>query len=131
MRDLPHITESEWIVMNQLWDTSPLTAAEIVKRVRMEKNLVSTTVRTLLRRLVAKKAVRFTVDENNAKLYYYYPMVTEEECVSEKSKHILSVYYRDNLEKMVATFVDDSALTAEEIDSLKELLEKKKRDLHS
>ncbi|MDL2317961.1 BlaI/MecI/CopY family transcriptional regulator [Eubacteriales bacterium OttesenSCG-928-A19] len=131
MSDLPHITESEWLIMRQLWEEAPLTAAEIVKRVQMQKGLVDTTIKTLLRRLIAKKAVRFTIDEKNSKLYYYYPMVTEDECISEKSKHFLSMYYRDNLEKMVSAFVDDSDLTASEIDNLKKLLDEKKRGLHN
>ncbi|MDL2218280.1 BlaI/MecI/CopY family transcriptional regulator [Christensenellaceae bacterium OttesenSCG-928-M15] len=130
MSDLPHITESEWLIMHQLWEEAPLTAAEIVERVQLQKGLVDTTIKTLLRRLIAKKAVRFTIDEKNSKLYYYYPMVTEEECVSEKSRHFLSIYYRDNLEKMVTAFVDDSHLTAKEIDNLKNLLDEKKKGLH-
>lgn len=131
MSDLPHITESEWLIMRQLWEEAPLTAAEIVKRVQMQKGLVDTTIKTLLRRLIAKKAVRFTIDEKNSKLYYYTPTVTEEECISEKSKHFLSIYYRDNLEKMVSAFVDDSDLTATEIDNLKKLLDEKKKELHN
>lgn len=127
MSNLPHITESEWLVMSQLWNQSPLTAAEIVKLVNIEKELAATTVKTLLRRLISKQAVRYTIDKDNAKLYYYYPIVTEEECVLEKSKHFLSAYFRNNLEKMVTTFVDGSDLTTNEIDSLKELLDKKKQ----
>lgn len=130
MSNLPHITESEWLIMNQLWNQSPLTAAEIVTLVNTEKKLAVTTVKTLLRRLISKKAVRFTIDKNNAKLYYYYPIVMEEECVLEKSKHFLSVYFRNNLEKLMTTFVDDSDLTANEIDSLKELLDKKRKDIN-
>ena len=129
MSDLPHITGSEWLIMNHRWNECPLTAAEIVKRVSAEKKTAATTVKTLLRRLIAKKAVRFTIDEENTKLYYYYPMVSEEECVLDKTKHLLSVYYRDNLEKMVSTFVDDSDLTEQEIESLKILLDTKTRDL--
>lgn len=128
MGALPHITESEWLIMNQLWEKSPLTAAEIVKRVQVEKNLVATTVKTLLRRLIAKEAVAFTVDPKNSKLYYYSPLVTEKECVVEKSKHFLSLYYKDDIEKMLTTFVDSSNLSDEELQHLADLLKRKRGD---
>lgn len=128
MGALPHITESEWLIMNQLWEMSPLTAAEIVKRVQAEKNLVATTVKTLLRRLIAKEAVGFTVDPKNSKLYYYSPLVTEKECVVEKSKHFLSLYYKDDIEKMLTTFVDSSNLSDDELQHLADLLKRKRGD---
>lgn len=129
MSKFPNITESEWLIMKQLWRQSPLTAAELVKNVQTEKELVATTVKTLLRRLIAKGAVRFTIDEHNSKLYYYYPLVAEDECVRNKTKHFLSVYYKDNLQKMMATFVEDSSITEDEIDSIKKLLDEKKKDM--
>ncbi|MGF7012116.1 BlaI family penicillinase repressor [Lachnospiraceae bacterium PF1-21] len=129
MAIIPHITESEWLIMHELWKDSPLTAAQLVERVQAQKGLVATTIKTLLRRLISKNAVRFTIDENNAKLYYYYPNVTEEECIEKQSKHFLSLYYGGNVNKMLATFVDDSQLSGEEIDQLKDLLDAKKKTL--
>ncbi len=126
MRKLPHITESEWMIMSQLWEEAPLTAAQLVKRVQQSKNLVGTTVKTLLRRLIAKDAVNFTVDEQNSKLYYYYPLVTENECVTEKGRHFLSIYCNDSIQKLISTFVDSTDLSNEELENLKELLERKK-----
>ena len=126
MSKLPHITESEWMIMHHLWEQSPLTAAQLVERVQQDKKLVGTTVKTLLRRLIAKDAVGFTIDENNAKLYYYFPLVAENECVTQKGKRFLSLYCDDNIEKMLTTFVDSTELTDDEIDKLKSILDGKK-----
>ncbi|MDL2259079.1 BlaI/MecI/CopY family transcriptional regulator [Eubacteriales bacterium OttesenSCG-928-K08] len=128
MGDLPHITQSEWTVMKQLWKKSPLTIAELVKNVQSEQRLAATTIKTLLRRLIAKEAVDFTIDEKNAKLYYYSPLVSEEECVKNASKQFLTQYHQDNVERLFATFVDSTDLSNEEIDHLKDLLERKKAE---
>lgn len=126
MTKLPRITESEWAIMKELWSEAPLTAAQLVERVQKEIDLAVTTVKTLLRRLIAKGAVKYSIDENNAKLYYYFPLVTENECVIDKGKRFLSVYCNDNIEKMLTTFVDSTELTDDEIDKLKEILDGKK-----
>ncbi len=125
-KKLPKISESEWLIMNKLWEHSPATAAEIVEKVQKEKDLEVTTIKTLLRRLIAKKAVAFTVDENNAKLYYYRPIVSQSECVLEESKQFLHLYYENNLKKMFAMFLENNQLTQDEIADLKHILEKKK-----
>lgn len=126
MSDLPHITESEWLIMRQLWEKAPLTAAEIVDRLQTQTGLAPTTIKTLLRRLIAKKAVRFTIDEKNTKLYYYIPLVEEQDCVEKESRHFLSLYYKDNVQRLLTTFVDTNDLSDEEIDQLRQLLEKRK-----
>lgn len=130
MNQLPNITESEWLVMETLWGEAPLTAAQIVERAQAEKRLVGTTIKTLLRRLISKGAVGFTVDEHNAKLYHYFPLVTEQACVAKKSRHFLSLYYKDNVKKLFSAFVDNSNLSDEEIENLQKMLERKKGDVH-
>lgn len=128
MSDLPHITQSEWNIMKQLWKKSPVTGAELVRRVQAEQNLVSTTVKTLLRRLIAKKAVGFTIDEKNSKLYFYFPLVTEKECVKRADKNFLKQYHQNDVGSLFVSFVDSADLSNEEIDRLKDLLEQKKAE---
>lgn len=126
MNQSPHITETEWLVMRQLWEKSPLSAAEIVNRVQTEKPLVATTVKTLLRRLIAKDAVGYSVDKKNSKLYYYYPLVTEESCATKQRKHFVSLYYNGSFKNMVAAFMGDNDLSHEELEGLRQLLDEKR-----
>jgi BlaI family penicillinase repressor len=128
MAAIPHITESEWLIMDRLWEKAPRTAAEIVKEIQAEKKLENTTIRTLLRRLVAKEAVGFTVDKYDSKVYHYSPLVARQDCVVEENRHFLSLYYKDNIEKLFSTFVGHTDMTNDEINSLKQLLEKKQRE---
>lgn len=127
MEALPHITETEWFIMEKLWEKSPRTAADIVKEIQAAKKLANTTVRTLLRRLVAKEAVGFHVDEHDTKIYHYFPIVAKQDCVEKESQHFLSLYYKNDVGKLFSAFADSTNMTNDEIDNLKHLLEQKKR----
>ena len=112
--------------MNKLWEKSPLTAAEIVEKIQREKDLKITTIKTLLRRLIAKKAVSFTIDPKNSKLYYYSPIVEQQDCILKESRQFLSLYYENDLNKLFANFLEDTKLSDQEIEALKKILEQKK-----
>jgi BlaI family penicillinase repressor len=126
MANLPALTESEWLVMLRLWEKFPLTAAELLEITINGKTLPNTTVRTLLRRLVAKKAVGFSIDEQNANLYHYFPLISEQDCIRMENKHFLELYYRNNTSKLFAAFMDDADLNDEEIERFKMMLDDKK-----
>ncbi len=125
MPSLPPITESEWLIMARLWAKYPQTASELMDAELDGKPLTSASVRTLLRRLVAKKAVGFTVDEKNASLYYYHPLFCEQDCIKQERQHFLEHYYRNNVGGLLADIVSDSDLPTEELARLRALIDKK------
>ena len=55
--NLPDITESEWSIMEALWEKCPQTAPELAKALRPTAGWAENTVRTLLTRLVDKGAL--------------------------------------------------------------------------
>ena len=54
----PNISDSEWAVMEVLWERPSQTASEITKALRPSTNWAENTVRTLLTRLVEKGALK-------------------------------------------------------------------------
>ena len=58
MPPLPDISESEWTLMEALWESSPQTASELTKTLRPTINWAENTVRTLLTRLLGKGAAK-------------------------------------------------------------------------
>ena len=60
------LTEAEWLVMNALWDKYPATARDIAERLPAEVNWAYTTIKTMLSRLVEKKAVRESKQGNRS-----------------------------------------------------------------
>ncbi len=52
------LTEPEWIITNALWDKHPAKARDVVERLPSSVGWAYTTVKTMLDRLVEKRAVK-------------------------------------------------------------------------
>ena len=124
MAAVPQISGTEWQVMKVLWAKSPLTANEVILELAGFTSWKPNTVKTLLGRLVRKKALAFDKD---GRTYAYYPLVAEAECVKAESRSFLDKVFAGSLSGMVARFLEEETLTSEELAELKELLERKER----
>ena len=123
MKEIPDISDTEWQVMKILWEESPLTAGQVIERLAGKVNWKPKTVKTLLGRLVKKLALGFTEDN---RLYRYYPLVNEAECVKAESKSFLEKVYNGSLNVMLANFLEAEELSPEEIEELVKILEGKR-----
>lgn len=123
------ISGAEWGVMKALWESEvSMTSAEIVSRVKSERDRSPRTIKTLLQRLVAKGFVAYTVDSADSRVYHYSPKVTEEECMQKENRDFVSQYYNGDVGGMLARFIGDNDLTEEQIKSLSALLNAKMED---
>lgn len=122
MRKVPNISDAEWVVMRVLWDRSPRTANEVIGELEAETEWSPQTIKTLLNRLVKKEALGY---EANGRIYDYYPLVQEEDCVREESRSFLARVYRGALTPMLSHFLESEKLSAEEIEELRRLLDEK------
>ncbi|EEG77268.1 BlaI/MecI/CopY family transcriptional regulator [Dethiobacter alkaliphilus] len=125
MNSVPRISEAEWQVMKVLWEGSPRTAGEIVQALEDSTEWNPRTIKTLVSRLVKKKAISYEKDEKDSRKYHYYPLVSEDECVRAESKSFLKRVYGGALNVMIANFLEEQELSQKEIEELKSILEKK------
>jgi len=124
MTGTPKIAESEWKVMKVLWSRAePMPAYDIIQALSSE-GWQPKTVKTLLSRLVKKKALGYRTYKN---LYLYYPLVSEAECVKVESESFLKRCFGGNLEPMLAHFVEERRLGKGQIAELKRILDQKGR----
>jgi BlaI family transcriptional regulator, penicillinase repressor len=121
MLDKPKISEAEWEVMRVLWNCSPVTANEVISALSDKTAWNPRTVRTLINRLVAKKALGF---EKTGRQYHYYPLVSEEASVQTETKSFLERVRGGALKPILAAFLEEQKLTPDEIAELKEILDK-------
>jgi BlaI family transcriptional regulator, penicillinase repressor len=121
MKKIPRISESEWEVMRALWEKGPSTASEVIAALP-KKGWHPKTVKTLLGRLVKKKAAGF-VEEGRT--YIYRALVSEKECAAAESASFLERVFGGSLQPMLAHFVERQKLSAEEIRELKRILDRK------
>ena len=124
MKKMPRISESEWLVMRQLWGRSPATANEVVAALSQKTQWKPKTIKTLLGRLVRKKALGF---EKQGRQYHYFPLVSERACARAETKALLRRVYGGALQPMLAAFLDEQELSPEEIADLRRILEEKDR----
>ena len=86
------------------------------------------TVKTLIRRLVAKGMITFSVDPADARIYHYTAAVSREAGVQDKNRSILDLVYGGRAGDLLANFVEKAPLNAGEIERLQRLLDQKKAD---
>ena len=122
MKTVPKISETEWEVMKVLWANSPLSADEIIAQLATQDAWHPKTAKTLLNRLVKKKALGF---EKEGRAYLYHPLVKEVECVKAASDSFLARVFGGSLTPMLAHFVEQKKMSPGEIRALKRLLDRK------
>ncbi len=121
IKPLPQITDSEWIVMKVLWEESPLLSRDIIKRVGEKSTWNNKTIETLLRRLVDKGAVGFSLI--NSKVREYFPLVSHEECEKVESETFLRKVYDGSVSMLMAGLLKHQKVSQEELEKLKKLID--------
>ena len=122
MKKIPGISEAEWQVMKVLWKKSPLTANDIVQILTRETHWKRETIRTLINRLVRKKALDF---KKQSRQYLYFPLLSESDCVMQETKSFLDRVHGGSIEPMLAAFVKSEKLSEKKIERLKQILDAK------
>lgn len=117
---LPRISESEWVVMKELWRQHPQTAGDLIQTLSGRSTWSPATIKTLLNRLVGKGALGF---DKQGREYRYYPLVEEAACVRAESASFLDRVFGGALAPMLASFLEQESLSPEEVARLKGLLE--------
>jgi BlaI family transcriptional regulator, penicillinase repressor len=116
------ISDAEWQVLSLLWERHPLTSSEIIEALSPRTGWRQTTIKTLLKRLVEKGAVRY---EEQGHRYLYSPKLSREECVLHESRSFLKRVFEGDPQSLLTHFVRTSRLSACEIEQLKRILDEK------
>ena len=82
-KQAPKIADSEWRVMQVLWERGPQTANEVVQALAGEVAWKPRTIKTLIGRLVKKGAVKAS-DEGHR--YRYEAALDESACIRSETK---------------------------------------------
>ncbi|MCB1225472.1 MAG: BlaI/MecI/CopY family transcriptional regulator [Verrucomicrobiales bacterium] len=121
MATVPDISDSEWLIMEALWESSPQTASEVAKSLRPSTGWAENTVRTLLSRLVEKSALKTSQNPSGTRTFL--PAVRRETCVRAESKTFLDRVFGGAAQPLLIHFAQNTKLTADEVRELKKLLD--------
>ena len=116
-----NLSDSEWKLMNRLWDRSPMTITELTAALREDTGWTKNTVITMLSRLETKGAVRY---EEGGRAKRYFPTVDREDAARAETESFLSKVYGGSLGLMMSAMVESHALTEADIAELSAILEK-------
>jgi BlaI family penicillinase repressor len=98
------ISDSEWDVMEPVWEAGACTAADVIKRLRATHDWNHSTIRTLLARLVEKGALDYQVD----------------------GSRFLEKVFGGDVGALLAHFVADASLDRDQLEQLQQVLAQQK-----
>ncbi len=124
MKNIPGISDAEWVVMELFWQHAPLSAGEIHQRLQPHSTWHLKTVHTLIGRLVKKGALR---REKVHRVNVFHPLVERAACLHEASDSFLQRYFQANMAPMLANYLDNEEVTEEELEEMRQLLASKQK----
>ena len=120
MKELPRITDAEWLVMQELWSSPDLTADELIDKLKGKVTWNACTIRTLINRLLQKKVLKH---KKEGRKYRYWPAISRERCVRQERRSFVQRVYGGTVTPLLAAFIEETQLSPEEIKELKRMLD--------
>ena len=114
------LTNSEWQLMNCLWERHPATARGIAERLPEDVKWAYTTIRTLLARLVDKGAVR---EYKEGKTSLYEPLLARDIARRSALKTLVNQAFDGAYGPLMHFLVNDQRLSRAQREALSEILE--------
>jgi predicted transcriptional regulator len=121
------ISEAEAVLMDVLWRGAPRSAEEILSEVGPRQGWQEGTVKSLLNRLLKKKAIKA---ERDGRRYLYTPLLSREKYVSQESKGLLDRLFGGRVAPLVVHFSEQRKLSKKDIAELRRLLEELDSEQH-
>ncbi len=122
MKTPPDVSDAEWRVMEVLWKNSHASAHEVIEAMAGESDWKPNTIRTLLTRLVKKRALR--VDDTTSPLRYT-PCFSREEHLRRESDSFLGRLFDGAAKGLLVHFAKSGQLTEADLKELKRHLKPK------
>lgn len=112
------LTNSEWYVLDCLWEHSPLTVMELVERLSQKVGWARAPLSLPCGGW--RRRGWYTVSDGRTR--HYRPSVERRQAVRRETRSFLNKVYRGSVGLMVSAMAQDKALTRKEIDELYEIL---------
>lgn len=113
------ISDAESVVMDVLWNRAPLAAEDIVAATASAQGWQEATVKTLLNRLLKKKAI---AADRDGRRYLYRPLVQRSDYIHAASSSLLDRLFDGRVAPLVAHFSKHRKLSSKDIAELKRLI---------
>jgi len=115
------LTEAELRIMNVLWLKGSGTVQSILDYIPQKPALAYNSVLTILRILERKGYVKHVKD---GRAHVYAPLVGQKEATRSEIRNLVSRFFKNSHEQLVLNILEDRSIEAEELDRLREMLER-------
>lgn len=105
------LTPAEWVVMNALWEESPMTLSETIARIGSR---ASWNYKTFAAYLAILERKGFVSANKRGRDKFYFPIVTKQECIDRESRSVVSKIEAGSVKLMVTSMVRAGNLPPEE-----------------
>ena len=116
---MDRIGDSEYAVMEVLWEEAPLTALEVAARVPQERQWSVRTIKTMLARLLAKGILSH---EEEGRRYLYRPAVAKDDYVAQESRRLIDRMFGGKVSPLVAHLAERQTLSDKDVEEIEALL---------
>jgi len=116
------ISEAESKVLEVFWHADrALSAEDVVAAMHNDREWSAGTIRTFLTRLVKKKALGA---EPDGRRYLYRALIPREDYVHKQSRDLIDRLFGGRIAPFITQFSERQRLSREEIEELKQLIER-------
>jgi predicted transcriptional regulator len=119
------LTEAELRIMNVLWQKGSATVHEVLDTLASKPALAYNSVLTIVRILEKKGYVKH-VKDNRA--HVYMPRVDRKDATRFEVRHLVSRFFGNSHEQLVLNILEEESMDAEELNRVRQLLERSKSD---
>ncbi len=115
------LNNSEWCIMESLWQEQPRTLMQLVHEMKRQQGWSKSTTNTMLRRMQEKGYISY---EEGEKARLYFTDLKRDEVVLKETESFLKRTYGGSLGLLLNTFVESDQLTKKDIEELRQILHK-------
>lgn len=116
------ISDAELEVMKIIWEQREVTSLEIIDKLAY-CNWNNNTIRTLINRLIAKRAVG--ISRKEGKVYTYVPLIKEKEYKKKASRNFISQFYNGSVNELLVNFVKHNEMSKNDLKIVIERVDEK------
>lgn len=120
--ELRSLTRAEAEIMRILWQLNRAFIKDILAQMADPKPAY-TTVATFVRILEKKQMVAHVTYGNT---HEYYPLVSEADYRRHEARQLVENYFENSVTSLVSFFLNDSALTENDLDDLADFIDKRR-----
>lgn len=120
-----HLSNSEWEIMNVLWETSDLTISQIVTKLNEKRFWDKHVVITMLNRMEKKGAVSY---KRKGRAKEYFSIISQKDTILQESQQFLDRVFAGSLSLMVNSFLSNKKIEKEELDELYKIIKKAEKE---